>query len=102
MKNPRLRRKKSESEPKLPPELRPELLNAMMQALIICEMGDRAKVRRLEGVERECVRLAGRSTGAVEALCRLTAKLARQYIESLQMAADSADKICKCLGRMAQ
>ena len=102
MKNPRLRRKKSGSEPKLHPELRPHLLYAMMQALTIHEMADRTRLRRLERVEKDCAGLAERSSGAVQMLGRCVAKLARQYIDSLKMAGESADVICKCLGKMAR
>jgi hypothetical protein len=59
-------------------------------------------LRRLERVERDCSRLADRTSGAMQSLCRCTAKLAHEYIESLKMAGNSADVICKCLGRLAR
>jgi hypothetical protein len=102
MKKPPLRRKKSDAEPKLHRELRQDLLYAMMQALVIAQMADRRKLKALERVERECNRLADRSSGEMQSLGRCTAKLAHEYIESLKLAADSADVICKCLGKMAR
>jgi hypothetical protein len=102
MKKPPLRRKKSDAEPKLPRELRQHLLYAMMQALVIDQMADRRKLKALERVERECNGLADQTSGGMQSLSRLTAKLAHEYIESLKLAADSADVICKCLGKIAR
>jgi hypothetical protein len=102
MKKPRLRRKKSNAEPKLDRELRPHLLYAMMQALAIVDMAEPRTLKRLERVEKDCAGLAQRSSGAAQMLAKCTAKLARQYIDSLKMAGESADAICKCLGKMAR
>jgi hypothetical protein len=102
MKKPRVRLKKSGPEPKLDRELRPHLLYAMMQALAIIDMAEPRRLKRLERVEKDCAGLAERSSGAAQMLANCTAKLARQYIDSLKMAGESADAICKSLGKMAR
>lgn len=102
MKKPRVRSKKSSPEPKLDRELRPHVVYAMLQALTIVELAEPRKLKRLESVEKECAGLAQRSSGAAQMLARCTAKLARQYIDSLRLAGDSADVICKCLGKLAR
>jgi response regulator RpfG family c-di-GMP phosphodiesterase len=102
MKKPRLPRKSSNPEPKLHPTLRPHLLEAMMHALQISEMARKSTIQHLERIEKESARLAERTTGEVQALSSLAAEMAQQHIASLKMAADSADVICKCLGKLAQ
>ena len=72
-----------------------------MHALRISEMARKSTIKHLERIERETASMAGRTSGEVQVLSSLTARIAQQHIVSIKMAADSADMICKCLGKMS-
>ncbi len=94
--------KQSGAEPKLHPELREHLLYALLQAVLIQKMANPAQLRRLESMEKGWAGIAERTSGDVQMLASYSASLARQYIDSLKMAGNSADEICKALGKMVQ
>jgi hypothetical protein len=73
MKKTRLRQKITDSKPKLHPELRVHLLEAMMQALLIRKRAQPTSIKRLEPLERDYARVADRASGPMQALAKLSA-----------------------------